>query len=470
MELFQNFANYLAENFWNAYMISFLLGTGLLLTFFTKGIQIREFLTGLRLISKEVLRKDLSSDEIGEITPFQAFTATLSGVIGNGNIAGVATTITLGGPGGIVWMWVTSLVGMATKFSEVFLSMKYRKPHKDGTMAGGPMYYIRNGLKDKPFIKHFAIPLSIMFALCGALTALGTGNMIQSNSIALAFKTQFNIPFWVSGLIIVFIVGMVILGGIKRIGAVAEILIPFMVFVYISCSLIILIINIVKIPSAFSFIIKSAFTPQAAIGGYIGHTVGQSVRVGVSIGLLSNEAGDGCAAIVHGAAKTKSSINQSLIAMIDPFIDTILVCTMTALCIIVTGAYTKVDPSTGLALTSTALTTEAFNTSLPYLGGMAISFSSFLFGYSTIIGWYYIGEQCVEYLFGIRITKGFKIGFLCLVFIGALLQESNLPALWDIAVVFMGLMVIPNLISLLFMSSSIRKGVKEYYKNKKLNN
>ncbi|MFC1563078.1 alanine/glycine:cation symporter family protein, partial [candidate division KSB1 bacterium] len=403
----------------------------------------------------------------GDITPFQALAATLSGVIGNGNIAGVATTITLGGPGGIVWMWATSLVGMATKFSEVLLSIKFRRTHEDGTMAGGPMYYIRNGLKDKPFIKHFAVALSIIFAVCGAVTAIGTGNMIQSNSIALVFKSQFNIPFWFSGFVIIISVGMVVVGGIKRIGAVAEVLIPFMVFFYISCSALILIINIDKIPSALVFIIKSAFTPQAAVGGYVGHSVREAVRIGVSRGLLSNEAGNGCAPIIHGAAKTKSPINQGLIAMIDPFIDTIVVCTMTGLCIIVTGAYTKIDPETGLALTSTALTAEAFNSSIPYVGGLVISFSSFLFGYSTIIGWYYIGEQCVEYLFGIRSTKGFKVGFLSLVFLGAILQESNLPALWDIGVVSMGIMAIPNLIALIFMSLSIRKDVNEYYQSKK---
>ncbi len=469
MEWFQNIANYLAVNFWNVYMVTFLLGTGLLLTFVNKGIQVREFINGAKLIIKGFLRKDKSEEAEGDITPFQALTTTLAGVVGNGNIAGVATAIALGGPGSIIWMWATSIVGMATKFSEVFLSVKYRKTHEDGSMAGGPMYYIRHGLKDKPFLKHVALPLSIIFAICGAWTAMfGTGNMIQSNSIALAFKSQFNIPFVISGIVITLLSGTVIIGGIKRIGAVAEILIPFMVFIYIASAGYILLINIDKIPFAFMFIFKSAFSPQAAIGGYIGHSVKEAVRLGVSRGQLSNEAGMGSSPIVHGAAKTKSPVNQGLIAMVDPFIDTIIICTMTALCIIVTGAYTKIDPATGLTLTSTALTTAAFNTSIPYVGGIIVSLSSFLFGYSTIIGWYYIGEQCVEYLFGMKITGAFKIAFLALTFLGAILQESNLPAVWDIGVVSNGLMAIPNLIALLFLSFQIKKDVNKYYKNKKI--
>jgi len=453
-------------------MILFILGTGFLLTIITKSIQVRKFKTGLKLIFRAALRKDSTKDVTGDISPFQALSATLSGTIGNGNIAGVATTIFLGGPGGVLWMWATGMVGMATKFSEVFLSLKHRQTHEDGSMAGGPMYYIKNGLKNIVFLKKFAIPLSIMFAVCGAWTALlGTGNMIQSNSIALAFNSQFNIPFWISGGVVSILSGMVILGGIKRIGAIAELLIPFMVIIYVSCALIILLTNIDKIPSAFILIVKSAFSYQAAIGGFMGHTVKEAVRLGVSRGLLSNESGMGSAAIVHGAAKAKSPMNQAMIGMIGPFIDTILVCTMTALTIIITGAYMKIDPETGLTLTSTALTTNAFNSALPYFGGLVVSLSSFLFGFSTIIGWYYIGEQCLEYLFGIRITKGYQIAYLILCFIGSILQKENLPAVWDVGVVFNGLMAIPNLIALLALSNMIKKGVNQYYKiNKKSSN
>ena len=470
MEQFQHLMNYISVNFWNIYMIGFLLGTGLLLTFLTGGIQIREFFTGAKLIIRGALRKDKSENVAGDITPFQALATTLSGVIGNGNIAGVATTIALGGPGGIVWMWATAVVGMATKFSEAFLSIKFRKTHEDGTMAGGPMYYITAGLKDIPFLKHIAIPFGVLFAVCGAWTALaGTGNVIQSNSMALAFKSQFNIPFWISGVVITSLVGMVILGGIKRIGKVAEFLIPFMILVYVATTTIILLMHIDKIPAAFAFIFKSAFSPQAAIGGFIGHSVKEAVRLGVNRGLLSNEAGMGSSPIIHSAAKTKTPMNQALIAMVDPFIDTILICTMTALTIIVTGAYTLPDSVTGSTLTSTALTTAAFNTALPYFGGMIVSLSSFLFGFSTLIGWYYIGEQCFEYLFGMRITIGYKIAFLILCFMGAILQAENLPALWDIGIVSNGIMAIPNLIALVFLSGTVRKGVKEYYQNKKAN-
>ena len=471
MEQFQAFANYLAVNFYNVYMISLLLGTGLLFTILTKGIQVREFITGVKLISKGALRKDKTKDAVGDITPFQALTTSLAGVIGNGNIAGVATTIALGGPGGIVWMWATALVGMATKFSEAFLSLSFRKTHKDSSMAGGPMYYIKEGLKDKPFFKHIAMPLSIIFAICGAWTALaGTGNMIQSNSIALAFKSQFNIPFWFSGISISILAGFVILGGIKRIGAVAEILVPFMVILYVVTAIIIILINITKVPDAVALILKSAFSYQAAIGGYVGHTVKEASRLGVSRGLLSNEAGLGSSPIVYGASKSKNPMHQALIAMVDPFVDTVIVCSMTAITIILTGAYLKTDSNTGLTLTSTALTTEAFNTSLPFYGGIIVSLSSFLFGYTTLIGWYYIGEQCFEYLFGMKITNVYKISFLFLTFLGAILQEKNLPAIWDIGVVSNGLMAIPNLIALIFLCNTVKNGVSKYYINKKSDN
>ncbi|RKY88575.1 amino acid carrier protein, partial [candidate division KSB1 bacterium] len=455
MEQIVEWTRYLAKNFWNTYTISLLLGTGLLLTILTKGIQFRKMGTALKLMMKGALRKDMSAEEPGDISPFQALTTALSATVGNGNIAGVATSIVLGGPGGPFWMWITALVGMATKYSEGMLGVKYRHIAEDGSMAGGPMYYIKDGFQEINYLKRLGAPLAGIFAVCGVWSALfGTANMMQSNSMALAFNSQFGIPFWLTGITITTLTGMVIIGGIKRIVAVAEKLVPFMVILYVGGALFILIINIEKIPSALLLIIKSAFTYQAPIGGFSGHAVMQSIRNGVNRGLLSNESGLGSAPIAHGAAKTKDPIRQGLIAMTGTFIDTIIVCSMTALVIIVTQSFTKIDPATGKTLTSTALTAEAFNSSIPYLGGFIISFGSFLFGLSTLIAWCYYGEQCLEYIFGIKITKYYRILFIILCFTGSILQGEKLNIVWDFGVVSLGVMAIPNLIGLIGLSNN----------------
>jgi len=467
MEPVQDFSAYIADHFWNIYMILLLLGTGMLLTWMTRGVQVREFLKSVRLVMKGALRKDLSADEKGDITPFQALTTALSATVGNGNIAGVATTIAVGGPGGVLWMWATALVGMATKYAEALLGVRYRNVAKDGSIASGPMYYIRDGFSRYPFLRHLALPLAGVFAVCGAWTSLfGTGNMMQSNSVALAFHTQLSIPYWITGGVVTVLTGLVIIGGIKRIGMVAERLVPTMILVYVGGALVILIIHIADLPAAFLLICKSAFTPQAAIGGFIGHSVKEAIQTGVSRGLLSNESGLGSAPIAHGAAKTKNPVRQGLVAMMGTFTDTIVVCSMTALTIIVTEAYLIHDPETGGTLTSTALTAAAFNTNLPYLGGIIVSIGSFLFGFSTLIGWCYYGEQCMQFLFGYRIIRGYRMLYIVLCFIGSILQEESLPVVWNIGIVSNGLMAIPNLIGLIGLSGVIASMTKEYYQNK----
>jgi len=464
MEKLIEWTNYLAVNFWNPYTIGLLLGTGVLLTIMTKGIQFRRMGTAIRLVMKGALRRDMSAQEPGDITPFQALTTALSATVGNGNIAGVATSIAVGGPGGPFWMWMTALVGMATKFSEGMLGVKYRHIAEDGTMAGGPMYYIRDGFKEISFLKKFGAPLAVIFAACGAWSSLfGTANMMQSNSMALAFNSQFNIPFWVTGIVITMLTALVILGGIKRIGAVAEKLVPFMVILYVAGALFIIITRIGQIPAAFALIFKSAFTFQAPIGGFAGHAVMEAVRNGVNRGLLSNESGLGSAPIAHGAAKTKDPARQGLIAMTGTLVDTIIVCTMTALVILVSGSYLKIDPETGSTLTSTALTADAFNSSIPFVGGFIISFGSFLFGLSTLIAWCYYGEQCIEYIFGIKIIKFYRILFIILCFLGANLQGDRLNIVWNFGLVSLGIMAIPNLIGLLGLCFTIRKMTDEYY-------
>jgi len=444
----------ISHNVWNDYTIGLLLGTGLLLTLLTRFIQIRKFKEGWRWVMKGAMRTDKSDKELGDISPFQALTTALAATVGNGNIAGVATAIFTGGPGAIFWMWITAIFGMATKYAEAVLAVKFRKVAEDGSMAGGPMYYIEQGFKWKTIGK----VLALTFAFFGAFTALfGTGNMMQSQSMALAFYTQFGIQYWITGGIVTLFVGLVIIGGIKRIGAVAEKLVPAMIIIYISASILILILNITQIPAAFALIITHAFTPQSAIGGIAGHSVREALRYGVRRGVLSNEAGLGSAPIAHGAAKTNDPIRQGLIGMLGTFIDTLTVCTMTALVIIITGQWSS-------GLDSTALTTAAFNAGLFGIGGYLIPFASLLFGFSTLLGWSYYGEQCLEYIFGLKIVKGYRIAFVLMCLAGSLLQGEQLSLVWNIGDIANATMAVPNLIGLIGLSGIVMKITKEYLK------
>ena len=448
VELIKN----ISHNVWNDYTIGLLLGTGLLLTLVTKFIQIRRFKEGWRWVMKGAMGTDKSDKELGDISPFQALTTALAATVGNGNIAGVATAIFTGGPGAVFWMWITAIFGMATKYAEAVLAVKFRNVAEDGSMAGGPMYYIEKGMKWKRFGKI----LAFAFAFFGAFTALfGTGNMMQSQSMALAFNSEFGIPFWVTGVVVTFFVALVILGGIKRIGAVAEKLVPSMIVLYIGASIAILLLNLTEIPGAFAIILTHAFTPQSAIGGIAGHTVREALRYGVRRGVLSNEAGLGSAPIAHGAAKTNDPIRQGLIGMLGTFIDTLTVCTMTALVIIITDEWTS-------GLDSTALTTSAFNTGLFGIGGILVPFASLLFGFSTLIGWSYYGEQCLEYMFGLKITKGYRIAFVLLCLAGSVLQGEQLSIVWNIGDIANATMAVPNLIGLVGLSGIVMKVTKEY--------
>ena len=462
--------SFIAENFWNTYTIGLLLGTGAILTIATRFVQVRRLTDGFSLVMQGAMRKDDTHSTQGDITPFQALTTALSATVGNGNIAGVATAIATGGPGAIFWMWITAIVGMATKYSEALLGVQFRQIQKDGSMSAGPMYYIREGLRNHRYFAFAAVPLATIFAICGSWTALfGTGNMIQSNSIALAFNSQFQIPFWVTASVLSVMVGMVIVGGIKRIGMVTERLIPFMIVVYILSALFVLITHIELIPGALAWIVQSAFTPHAALGGFTGHAVKEAISMGVRRGLLSNEAGMGSAPIAYGAAKTDKPVNQGLIATMEVFIDTILVCTMTALVILVTGAYTLPNAEQTGTLTSTALTAAAFNEAIPVVGGVVVALSSFLFGFSTLIGWYYYGEQCMAFLLGLKIIKPYRLFFVILCFMGAMLQKEHLSIVWNMGDISNGLMAFPNLVGLLGLSGVIaaltRKAEKEDINN-----
>ncbi len=425
-------------------MMVLLIGTGIWLTIGTRFIQVRRFVEAFRLVFSGAFRKKETEKETGDITPFQALMTALSATVGNGNIAGVATAIALGGPGAPVWMWLTGLFGMATKYSEAFLGVKYRETAPDGTMSGGPMFVLKNGL---------GLPwLGGLFALFGAVAAFGIGNMVQSNSVALVFKSELGIPVWISGLFLAGLTWMVIIGGVRRIAGVAEFLVPIMCTAYILGGLALILLRISDVPEAFGLIFKSAFSGHAAVGGFAGAGLAQAIRYGVARGIFSNEAGIGSAGIAHGAAKTHSPVRQGKIAMMGVFIDTLLINTMTTLAIVLTGVWTSGE-------TSTTLTAMAFTEVLGSLGGWIVALGSIAFGYSTLLTWSYYGLKCANYLFGPAVSLPYRWVWCIVIFLGALFSDevSGVKFIWNIADTFNGAMAIPNLIALLGMSALIFK-------------
>jgi len=428
------------------YMVPVLFGVGILLTFRIGFLQFRKFATSIRVTLGKEARS--SSGGEGDVTPFAALATALAATVGNGNIAGVATALFWGGPGAIFWMWVCGLLGMATKYSEAVLGVYFRRKHPDGTMAGGPMYYIRYGLGDTKFARF----LGGAFAVCGAFAALfGTGNMMQSNQMSSAFLSEFGIPVIVTGTIITILVALVVLGGIKRIAAVTSRLVPAMIILYFIVGSVVLLHNIAGVPEAFFLIFKGAFTPMAASGGFMGAMVRQAIQFGARRGILSNEAGLGSAPIAHAAAQTPSPVYQGLIGVAEVFIDTIVVCTFTALILLSSGMWTS-------GIEGAAMTAAAFSSTIPLLGGGIIAGASFLFGYSTLIGWCYYGEQCLKYLFGLRITTLYRLVFIGLTFIGALVSIEVVFFVGDIANAFMAL---PNLIGLMLLSGLVARVTRE---------
>jgi alanine or glycine:cation symporter, AGCS family len=428
------------------YMVYVLFGIGIILTYRTGFLQFRRFGTAMRVTFGKKSRA--KSDREGDVTPFAALTTALAATVGNGNIAGVATALMWGGPGAIFWMWICGLLGMATKYSEAVLGVKFREKHPDGTIAGGPMYYIKKGLGDTKLSKL----LGGIFAACGAFAALfGTGNMMQTNSMASSLQSELGIPPLLTGIVITTLVALVILGGIKRIASVAVRLVPTMVMFYFMFGMVVLIVNITAIPAAFMMIFQYAFNPIAASGGFIGATVREAVQFGARRGILSNEAGLGSAPIAHAAAQTPGPIYQGLIGISEVFIDTILVCTFTALILLSSGIWTS-------ELTGAAMTAAAFSEAVPFIGGLVVALSTFLLGYSTLIAWEYYGEQCAKYLFGIKITLLYRIMYITLSFIGALVSIEIVFFVGDIANAFMAL---PNLIGLLLLSGLVARITKE---------
>ena len=426
---------------WGPPMLIFLVGTGFYLTIVLRGLQFRKMWYALWLA---LVKRKEETDEPGDITHFQALMTALSATVGTGNIAGVATAIAVGGPGALFWMWITGLVGMATKYGEAVLAVKYRIKDEKGEMSGGPMYYIANGLGWKW--------LGTLFAIFASIAAFGIGNMVQSNSVADAVEATFHVPFYVTGIVLMILTAMVVLGGIKSIGRITGVVVPIMIVFYMGGCLIILLLNITGIPAALTLVVKEAFTPTAASGGFVGATVMMAIRMGVSRGVFSNESGLGSAPIAAAAAQTKHPVLQALVSMTQTFIDTIIVCTMTGLVLILTGAWDS-------GKTGAELTTVAFSQGVPG-GEYIVTIGLILFAYSTILGWCYYGEKSVEYLFGEIAVKPYRYLFIVVVGLGAV---AKLDFVWALSDTFNGLMAIPNLIGLLALSPVIVNETRNFF-------
>ena len=432
---------------WGLPLIVLLLGTGIFLTIRLKGIQFTKLFHSLYLAF--IKRKEKGEAE-GDISHFEALMTALSATVGTGNIAGVATAIIAGGPGALFWMWITGLFGMATKFSEAVLAVHFRVIDENGQMAGGPMYYLRDGLKSPV--------LAFLFALFTSISAFGIGNMVQSNSVADAVKSSFGIPVYITGIILAVATAIVILGGIKSIGKVTSFLVPFMIVVYMGAAIIVIILEFDKIPYVFKLIIDSAFSGHAAVGGFAGATVREALRFGVARGIFSNESGLGSSPIAAAAAKTKHPVTQALVSMTQTFIDTIVVCSMTGFVILVTGSW-KLEGVNGASLTSVAFS----NALGQHAGSLVVALGLILFAYSTILGWSYYGEKAIEYLLGVKAIKPYRVVFVVLVLVGSILK---IDVVWTLADIFNGLMAIPNLIGLLGLSGVIVKVTSDYFKNR----
>ena len=451
----------ISDTVWDPFMMVLLIGTGIFLTFRLRGIQARKLAYTLHLMLE---RKEEGS---GDISPFRALMTTLSGTIGTGNIAGVATAISLGGPGAIFWMWLTAIVGMATKFVECTLALHFREKLPDGTMIGGPFHYLERGLKNP----QMGLVLGMAFAAAGAFSSIGGDNMAQANSVSLALKDTFHIPGIVTGLLLALAVGIVVIGGITRLGCVAGKLVPFMAALYISAATVVLVLNFEEVPGAFLLIIKSALTGHAAVGGFAGATVAHAMRFGIARGVFSNEAGLGSAPMAHATAKTEHSVRQGLIAMLGPFIDTIVVCTMTGLVIISTGAWETGE-------TSTRLSIHAFNSEIGYAGDLVITLGMVLFAFTTILTWSFYGKQCLSYFvekvsedvrfYRFSIVVYYSI-FLVGIVVGAGVvdlpnADIYLESIWLFSDINNALMAIPNLIGLLLLNRIVVGMVKDYFK------
>ncbi|PWI33369.1 sodium:alanine symporter family protein [Vibrio albus] len=446
MDLVTDFISQINGLVWGWPMLILILGIGIYLSLGLKLFPILQLGSAFKL-----LWDGRSSNDDGEIPPYQALMTAMSATVGTGNIAGVATAVFIGGPGALFWMWITALFGMATKFAEAVLAVKYREKDKNGAYVGGPMYYIKNGMGQK------WAWLGTLFAVFGAIAGFGIGNTVQSNSIAQVLESNFGFSPLVVGLVVMVAVGLVIIGGIKRIGKFAGAMVPFMAVAYVASGLLILGMNADKVGDAFAIIFTHAFSPASATGGFAGASIMMAIRFGVARGIFSNEAGLGSAPIAHASAQTSDPVRQGLVAMLGTFMDTLLICTITGLVIIISGAWTEGE-------SGAALTSLAFDTVLPGWGSNMVAIGLAVFAFTTIIGWSIYGERCVEYLFGEKAVLPYRVLWVIAVPVGAAL---NLDFVWLVADTLNAMMAIPNLIALAVLSPVVFALTKSYFSSDK---
>ncbi len=443
MESIYSFIGALNGIVWGPLMLALILGTGLYLSIGLKFMPIRMIKSGFILIYKG--RKE--DKEEGEISPFNALMTSLSATIGTGNIAGVATAIFMGGPGALFWMWLAAFLGMATKYAEAVLAVEYREKDEEGNHVGGPMFYIKNGLG-----KNWKW-LGFLFAFFASFAGFGIGNTIQANSVSDVLESSFGIPELYSGLTLAVLVGLVLVGGIKRIACLAGKLVPFMAIVYLLAGVSILTLNVAAIPAAISLIISSAFTGTAATGGFAGASIWAAMQFGVARGIFSNEAGLGSAPIAHAAAKTDSSVRQGLVAMMGTFIDTIIICSITGLAIVLSGEYASGE-------SGATLSALAFAKMLPFAGEYVVTFGLILFAFTTLVAWSFYGEKSVYFIFGQKAIVPFRLLWILVIPIGSMM---DLKFIWLMADTLNALMALPNLIALLLLSPIVFKLTKSYF-------
>ncbi len=443
MEQFNQIIGQISDFVWGPYMLTFLVGTGVYLSlrlFFLQFTMLPFALKQAFMPHKKHGKKSDGSDHEGDVSQFGALMTALSATIGTGNIAGVATAVVLGGPGAVFWMWITAIFGMATKYAEAILAVKYRVKNERGEMSGGPMYYLEHGCKMKW--------LAIAFALFGSIAAFGIGSSVQSNSVALSVQSSLGIEPWITGVVLTVFTGLVILGGIKSIARASSVIVPVMAIVYVLGGLVIIFTNLDKLWPAVSLIFNDAFTGQAVAGGAIGAVI----RYGVARGVFSNEAGMGSAPIAAAAAKTDHPGRQALISMTGTFLDTIIVCSITGIVLVIGDMYMGGERGA-------ALTVQTFNLLLPGFGGFIVTFGLIFFAYSTILGWCYYGEKCATYLLGEKAVMPYRVIYIITVMLGTI---ATLDLVWSLADVFNGLMAIPNLIGLVLLAGVVVKETKDF--------
>ncbi len=428
---------------WGPLMLALILGTGLYLSLGLKFMPIRMIVEGFRLIFQG-RREDRKE---GEISPFNALMTSLSATIGTGNIAGVATAIFMGGPGALFWMWLAALLGMATKYAEAVLAVEYRETDEEGNHVGGPMFYIKNGLSEGWKW------LGFVFAFFAAIAGFGIGNTIQANSVSDVLESSFGIPELYSGLVLAVLVALVLIGGIKRIASLAGKLVPFMALSYLFAGVLILLLNLTAIPEALVLIVDSAFTGTAAAGGFAGASIWAAMQFGVARGIFSNEAGLGSAPIAHAAAKTDSSVRQGLVAMMGTFIDTIVICSVTGLAIILSGEYISGQSGANLSVL-------AFSKMLPFAGEYIVTFGLILFAFTTLVAWSFYGEKSVYFIFGQKSIVPFRLLWIFVIPIGSMM---DLKFIWLLADTLNALMALPNLVALLLLSPVVFRLTRRYF-------